>query len=166
MFPTVNYYGLSRVEQTCYMFRHGSFPEVGQKQKREKKEKERRERERLNDGNNNGQLRIKNTTSGGARKAAWAKKLSSELDWSSPSKTGNTTFNYDHTPRTPPPQEKGSQHHSIVFKTMSDVGMVGIKCLKIIAKLGWYTQVQSRWLDITTIVQVQSCSCNIQSSRL
>ena len=33
-------------------FAHGSFPEVGQKQKAEKKE---RERERLNDGNNNGQ---------------------------------------------------------------------------------------------------------------
>ena len=27
---------------------------------------------RLNDGNNNGQLRIANATSGGARKAAWA----------------------------------------------------------------------------------------------
>ena len=35
-------------------FAHGSFPEVGQKQKTEKKEEE-RERERLNDGNNNGQ---------------------------------------------------------------------------------------------------------------
>ena len=30
------------------------------------------ERERLNDGNNNGQLRIVNATSGGARKATWA----------------------------------------------------------------------------------------------
>ena len=40
----------------------GVSPEVGKKQKRE---------ERLNDGNNNGQLRIANTTSGGARKAAW-----------------------------------------------------------------------------------------------
>ena len=32
-------------------FAHGSFPEVGQKQKTEKKKKE----ERLNDGDNNGQ---------------------------------------------------------------------------------------------------------------
>ena len=37
------------------MFTHGSFPEVGQKQKTEKKKKE---RERPNDGNNNGQIRI------------------------------------------------------------------------------------------------------------
>ena len=41
-----------------------------QKQKTEKREKE---KERLNDGNNNGKLRITNGTSGGARKAAWAK---------------------------------------------------------------------------------------------
>ena len=51
-------------------FSLGSFPEVGQKQKTEKKE---RKRERLNDGTNNGQLRIANATSGGTRKAAWAK---------------------------------------------------------------------------------------------
>ena len=31
-------------------------------------------RERLKDGKNNGQLRIANPTSGGARKAAWANK--------------------------------------------------------------------------------------------
>ena len=37
------------------MFTHGSFPEVGQKQKMERK---REKKERLNDGNNNGQLRI------------------------------------------------------------------------------------------------------------
>ena len=54
-------------------FAHGRFPEVGQKQKTEKKRK--RERERLNDGNNNGQLCIANATSGGARKAAWAKNM-------------------------------------------------------------------------------------------
>ena len=37
-------------------FTHGSFPEVGQKQKTErKKEEEKKRRERLNDGNNNGQ---------------------------------------------------------------------------------------------------------------
>ena len=39
-------------------FAHGSFPEVGQKQKTEKKKRERekeRKRERLNDGDNNGQ---------------------------------------------------------------------------------------------------------------
>ena len=36
-------------------FAHGSFPEVGQKQKTEgKKRRGERERERLNDGNNNG----------------------------------------------------------------------------------------------------------------
>ena len=56
------------------IFTHGSFPEVGQKQKKERK-KEERERERLNDGNNNGQA------THGARKhawrmqAAWAKSL-------------------------------------------------------------------------------------------
>ena len=38
-------------------FTHGRFPEVGQKHKTEKREKERK-KERLNDGNNNGQLRI------------------------------------------------------------------------------------------------------------
>ena len=42
-------------------FSLGSFPEVGQKQRRKRKK---RERERLNDGNNNGQLRIANATSG------------------------------------------------------------------------------------------------------
>ena len=40
-------------------FAHGSFPEVGKKQKTE------REKERLNDGNNNGQA------THGARKHAW-----------------------------------------------------------------------------------------------
>ena len=50
------------------IFSLGSFPEVGQKQKTERK----RKRERLNDGNNNGQLRIANATRCGARKAAWA----------------------------------------------------------------------------------------------
>ena len=39
------------------IFTHRSFPKVGKKQKTERKRK-RRERERLNDGNNNGQLRI------------------------------------------------------------------------------------------------------------
>ena len=37
-------------------FAHGSFPEVGQKQKTERKK---REKERLNVGSNNGQLRIR-----------------------------------------------------------------------------------------------------------
>ena len=55
------------------IFAHVRFPEVGQKQKTER---EREKKERLNDGNNNGQLRIENTTSGVARKAAWAKILS------------------------------------------------------------------------------------------
>ena len=43
-------------------FAHGSFPEVGQKQKTEKKKKR---RERLNNGNNNDQA------THGARKHAW-----------------------------------------------------------------------------------------------
>ena len=44
-------------------FSLGSFPKVFQKQKTEKKKIY-----------NNGQLRIANATSGGARKAAWAKR--------------------------------------------------------------------------------------------
>ena len=43
---------------------------MGKKEKEKKTEK--KEEERLNDGNNNGQLRIANVTSGGGRKAAWA----------------------------------------------------------------------------------------------
>ena len=35
----------------CQIFAHGSFPEVGQKQKTEERE---RKKERLDDGNNNG----------------------------------------------------------------------------------------------------------------
>ena len=58
------------------IFSLGSFPKVGQKQKTEKE----REKERLNDGNNNGQLRIANATSGGARKAAWANFISRLVD--------------------------------------------------------------------------------------
>ena len=54
------------------IFALGSFPEVVQKQKTERKTK--RKKERLNYGNNNGQLRNANATSGGARKAAWANK--------------------------------------------------------------------------------------------
>ena len=50
------------------IFSFVSFPGVGQKQKLEKKE------EKLNAGNNNGQLCNANATSGGARKATWAKK--------------------------------------------------------------------------------------------
>ena len=50
-------------------FAHGSFPEVGQKQKTERKKRgekeERKRRERLNDGDNNGQAMH------GARKHAW-----------------------------------------------------------------------------------------------
>ena len=53
------------------IFTHGSFPEVGQKQKTEKK----KERERAKVGNNNGQLLIANITSCGARKATWAKRI-------------------------------------------------------------------------------------------
>ena len=52
-------------------FAHGKFPEVGQKQKTEKKKE--RERKKTEVGNNNGQIRIANATSGGARKGAWAK---------------------------------------------------------------------------------------------
>ena len=54
------------------IFSLGSFPEGNQKQKTERR-KERKKEKRLNDGNNNGQLRIANATSGSARKAAWAK---------------------------------------------------------------------------------------------
>ena len=47
-------------------FAHGSFPEVGQKQKTERKERKKKtRRERLNDGDNNGQA------THGARKHAW-----------------------------------------------------------------------------------------------
>ena len=48
-------------------------PKVGQKQKTEKKE-------RLKVGNNNGQLRIVNATSCGARRAAWAKMQQATRD--------------------------------------------------------------------------------------
>ena len=50
---------------------HGSFPEVGQKQKTEGEKRRKKER-RPKVGNNNGQLRIANATSCGARKAACA----------------------------------------------------------------------------------------------
>ena len=86
------------------IFTHGSFPEVGKKQKTERKEEREKDRtmvitmasyalwtparvahakppgpkERAKVGNNNGQLRIVNATSCGARKAAWAKK---RRDW-------------------------------------------------------------------------------------
>ena len=46
---------------------------MGQKQKAEEKERERK-KERTKVGNNNGQVRIANATSGGAPKATWAKK--------------------------------------------------------------------------------------------
>ena len=46
-------------------FAHGSFPEVGQKQKTEKKKIRGEKEERLNDGDNNGQAMH------GARKHAW-----------------------------------------------------------------------------------------------
>ena len=46
-----------------HIFTHGSFPEVGQKQKTEKKKRKRPEV-----GNNNGQLRIANATLIGACK--------------------------------------------------------------------------------------------------
>ena len=52
----------------------GVWGEVGQKQKTEQKKKK-----RLNDGNNNGQLRIANATSAGARKAAWANLLITQM---------------------------------------------------------------------------------------
>ena len=38
-------------------FAHGSFPEVGQKQKTKGKKEKKKRRERLNDGDNNGQAR-------------------------------------------------------------------------------------------------------------
>ena len=42
-------------------------------------QKEKRKKERLNDGNNNGQLRIAIATSGGAHKAAWANVNTKQL---------------------------------------------------------------------------------------
>ena len=51
--------------ETNFQFRE--FPRSVTKAKDGEKKKERERR--LNDGNNNGQLRIANTTSGGARKA-------------------------------------------------------------------------------------------------
>ena len=51
------------------IFTHGSFPEVGQKQKTEKKE---RKRERLNDGNNNGQATHGASKHPWRTQAAWA----------------------------------------------------------------------------------------------
>ena len=50
------------------IFRLGSFPEGNQKQKTERR-KERKKEKRLDDGNNNGRLRIANATSGSACKA-------------------------------------------------------------------------------------------------
>ena len=54
------------------IFTLGRFPEVGQKQKTEREkargEKREKKRERLNDGNNNGQLRIANNTLGAVHK--------------------------------------------------------------------------------------------------
>ena len=49
-------------------FQPREFPRSGSKAK----DGERKKEERLNDGNNNGQLRIANATSDGACKAAWA----------------------------------------------------------------------------------------------
>ena len=51
------------------IFSLGSFPEA--KDGKEKKKERKKERQRV--GNNDGQLRIGNATSGGARKAARAK---------------------------------------------------------------------------------------------
>ena len=56
------------------MFTRGRFPEVGQKQMTER-EKNKKGKKRAKVGNNNGQLRIANTTSCAARKAAWAKNV-------------------------------------------------------------------------------------------
>ena len=41
----------------------------------QRQDEKRREKERTKVGNNNGQLRIANTTSGGARIAAWANRM-------------------------------------------------------------------------------------------
>ena len=55
------------------LFRTREFPQRGSKAKDRKEREREREKERLNDGNNNGQLRIVHAPSGGARKTAWAK---------------------------------------------------------------------------------------------
>ena len=60
------------------LFRTWELPRSGSKAKNGEKKKERereRKRERLNNEKNNGQLRVPNATSCGARKAAWAKIL-------------------------------------------------------------------------------------------
>ena len=54
------------------LFRTRDFPRSGSKAKDGEEEKKREKEKRLNDGYNNGQLRIANATSGGARKATWA----------------------------------------------------------------------------------------------
>ena len=59
-------------------FHTREFPRSGSKAK-DGERKKGREKERLNDGNNNGQLRIANVTPGGARKATWAKTFASAL---------------------------------------------------------------------------------------
>ena len=55
------------------IFSLGCFPEVDQNQKTEKKKEERK---RLKVGNNNGELRLANATSGGARKPPGPKQSS------------------------------------------------------------------------------------------
>ena len=49
-------------------FAHGSFPEVGQKQKTEKKRRRKKEEERLNDGDPMAKLRMAHASTHGARK--------------------------------------------------------------------------------------------------
>ena len=66
-------------------FHTREFPRSGSKAK----DGEREKKERLNYGNNNGQLRIANTTSGGARKAAWDKMLGSHFGPSFLERCGN-----------------------------------------------------------------------------
>ena len=65
------------------IFSLGSLLDVGQKQKTEKE----RKKERLNDGNNNGQLRI-------ARKAVWANSpgIDSSKLCGDPCKTGSVLY--------------------------------------------------------------------------
>ena len=54
-------------------FHTQEIPRSRSKAKDGERKGKKRKKERLNDGNNNCQLRIANATSGGARKAAWAK---------------------------------------------------------------------------------------------
>ena len=79
-------------------FAHGSFPEVGQKQKTERKKKEKKER--LNNGNNNGQATHGALQHAWRTQAAWANFCHIEFEVYSLSK-----------------EASGSQNHCLFYAT-------------------------------------------------